>query len=324
MKKKRLIIIPAVIISLALTGCVSTLVTETVMNSEILQDTKNEVRDFFMERNTEEVPEESKRMVEEHKENWLLTLPEAEKWELVSDDGFKLHADFYPNENSHLYLISVHGFLSDNSSMLNSASLFSDFGDWNFLLPDCRAHGKSEGKYYGIGYLDSLDLFRWIKKITEYDSEAQIVLIGQSMGGATVLMASGMDIPENVKCIIADCAYSSVVDELSFLIDSNLHIWPEPILAVLEPCFEFVTGYSVKDASPKTALGKCRLPVLFIHGSSDNIVSPAMMIQNEQAIKNSIYEDLIVPGAGHGKSLIFDPILYSATVKSFVEKYVEL
>ena len=35
------------------------------------------------------------------------------------------------------------------------------------------------------------------------------MLTGVSMGGATVLMASELDLPENVKCIVSDCPYTS-------------------------------------------------------------------------------------------------------------------
>ena len=39
---------------------------------------------------------------------------------------------------------------------------------------------------------------------------------GLSMGGAAVLMTSGENLPVNLKCIISDCAYTSVKDELFY------------------------------------------------------------------------------------------------------------
>ena len=48
--------------------------------------------------------------------------------------------------------------------------------------------------------------------IEEQNEKAEIILHGSSMGAATVLMASGDDLPENVKAIIADSGYTSVWD----------------------------------------------------------------------------------------------------------------
>ena len=39
-----------------------------------------------------------------------------------------------------------------------------------------------------------------------------IFLMGVSMGAATVLLASGLDLPDSVHGIIADCGYSSIRD----------------------------------------------------------------------------------------------------------------
>ena len=83
---------------------------------------------------------------------------------------------------------------------------------WNVLLPDMRTHGESEGKYIGMGWLDRLDVLKWIDLIRERDEQAQIILHGVSMGGATVMMTSGEALPENVRAVIDDCGYTSVWD----------------------------------------------------------------------------------------------------------------
>ena len=40
------------------------------------------------------------------------------------------------------------------------------------------------------------------------------------MGAATVMMTSGEDLPSNVKVIIEDCGYSTVVDEFTYQLKS--------------------------------------------------------------------------------------------------------
>ena len=39
--------------------------------------------------------------------------------------------------------------------------------------------------------------------------DCRLVLHGISMGGATALMAAGLDLPPQVKAVISDCAFTS-------------------------------------------------------------------------------------------------------------------
>ena len=55
-----------------------------------------------------------------------------------------------------------------------------------------------------------------IQQILKKDPNAEIALFGVSMGGATVMMTSGEDLPSNVKVIIEDCGYSTVMDEFTY------------------------------------------------------------------------------------------------------------
>ena len=59
------------------------------------------------------------------------------------------------------------------------------------LLPAQRAHELSEGRYVGMGLLESDDLLGWVSLITAADPDARILLHGNSMGAATVMMAAG-------------------------------------------------------------------------------------------------------------------------------------
>ena len=77
-------------------------------------------------------------------------------------------------------------------------------------MTDARAHGKSEGEYIGFGVLDRFDAKKWIDyAIERFGENVNIFLHGESMGGATVLMAGGLNLPKNVKGIISDCPITS-------------------------------------------------------------------------------------------------------------------
>ncbi len=149
----------------------------------------------------------------EAREQWFNK--HSEEKSIPSFDSLKLHA--YSIQNSHptdKWAIIFHGYSSDGTQMTKYAKQFYDMG-YHVLIPDARGHGQSEGDYIGMGWHDRFDVISWIDDIVNMNEDAEIVLFGVSMGGATVMMASGEDLPSNVKAIIEDCGYSSVWDEFS-------------------------------------------------------------------------------------------------------------
>ena len=77
------------------------------------------------------------------------------------------------------------------------------------MMIDQRAHGKSEGRTMTFGVFERFDVLSWIDYTVErVGKKTRIVLAGISMGAATVLMASNLNLPPNVKGIMADCPYS--------------------------------------------------------------------------------------------------------------------
>ena len=137
-----------------------------------------------------------------------------EELTIESYDNLKLNALYFPCAvPSEKIVILVHGYNSWNGSMGGFAQYYMENLDYNVLMPNLRGHGKSEGNYIGFGWHDRKDMLQWIDVIIEnMGRDSQIVLHGVSMGGATVLMTNGEDLPSNIKCIISDCAFSSVTD----------------------------------------------------------------------------------------------------------------
>lgn len=117
---------------------------------------------------------------------------------------------------------------------------------YNVLIPYMRATGESEGEYIGMGWLDKDDLQCWINKIIEQNNNANIVLHGSSMGAATVLMASGDDLPSNVKAIIEDSGYTSVWDIFASEAKVRFGLPEFPVLNMFEIVANFRAKYDIK------------------------------------------------------------------------------
>ena len=71
---------------------------------------------------------------------------------IESEDGLKLKGWYYPNNGSRKCVILVHGYMGDHGNMMTLAAKYHSWG-YSVLLPDNRAHGESEGKYIGMGWL---------------------------------------------------------------------------------------------------------------------------------------------------------------------------
>ncbi len=242
--------------------------------------------------------------------------------DMISYDGLKLKGYYISAEAPSMKTaILSHGYSSQGLWMGLYAKMYHMLG-YNVLLPDSRGHGSSEGNYIGFGWVDRKDYLKWIDYVIKKTGpDTQIVLHGVSMGGATVLMTSGENLPSNVKAIVSDCAYTSVKEELSYQMKRMYNLPSFPLLNVTSFITKIKAGFTFGEASALKQVKKSKTPTLFIHGGNDEFVPTSMVNQLFEACSSE--KDLfIVSGAGHGAALDADPGGYIAKVKEFTEKYI--
>ena len=187
---------------------------------------------------------------------------------------------------------------------------------FNTLMPDMSAHGESEGTYIGMGWLDRKDILLWIDYIISLDSQAEIYLHGVSMGGATVMMVSGEELPEQVQGIVEDCGYTSVWDIFSDELEYLFGLPDFPFLYSANLFGNIRAGYDFKEASAVEQVKKSQVPMVFIHGGEDNFVKTDMVYDVYEACPTE-KELLVIEGAGHGQAYGMDPELYFGTIFEF-------
>lgn len=267
---------------------------------------------------------ENSNKFKEYKEEWLKNV-KVEAVEVTSDDNLNLKGNiYYISTSSHNYALLIHGYRSNADSMLNFAAIYNQEMNFNCLVPSLRGCGESDGEYLGMGYLDSYDMLKWLDLIISKDPKANIFISGVSMGGATSMMVSGLDLPSNVKCIIEDCGYTSVWDIFAHELDFLYHLPTFPILDIASALSSWKANYSFKEASSLTSLAKSEVPMLFIHGEEDSFVPFNMLDEVYNAKVNGYKEKLVVKGAGHANSYLREPETYFTTAKNFLSKYFEL
>ena len=243
--------------------------------------------------------------------------------EIKSEDGLKLKGYYLkadePTKNT---VILAHGYSSEGKDMVIYAKFYHEQLGYNVLMPDDRGHGESEGNYIGFGWKDRKDYLKWINYVIEsIGKDSEIVLHGVSMGGATVLMTSGEDIPNNIKAIISDCAYTSVSEELTYQLKRMYKLPPFPILQSTSLLTKIKAGYFFGEASALVQVAKAKTPILFIHGGADTFV-PVEMVNRLYEKCKSEKDIYIVPNAQHGTSYKDDKLGYEKKVTDFVSKYV--
>lgn len=239
--------------------------------------------------------------------------------ELARPDGTR-RGSLFPQEG-HRYAVVFHGYTNTSDSMSAYAKAYYDMG-FTVLTPDALAHGASDGRYIGMGWLERPDVLGWLEQLTARDPDAEIVLHGVSMGGATVMMAAGEALPDNVKCIVEDCGYASVWDEFRLQLKNVFGLPTFPLLHAASAVSKLRAGYSFGEASAVNQLRKASVPMLFIHGEADTFVPYEMLDMVYDACASEVKERLSVPNAAHGASADTDPALYWHTVADFVGRFV--
>lgn len=241
---------------------------------------------------------------------------------IETHDGLNLYAKEFLQNDSDLWVIIVHGYTSYHYDVLDYAANFYEQG-FNVITPDLRAHGQSDGDYISMGYYDGKDVAYIANYIVGIDSDAQIVLHGHSMGGATVMMAAGdVDLPSNVIAVIEDSGYTNAYQMFVEQLESRFGLPSFPVMNIAKAVGQLKAGYDLNDANPMKALENSSLPILFIHGDEDGFVLPYMQFELYNSYESE-KEILTVEGADHVASRYVDPELYYSTVFNFISKYIK-
>lgn len=263
----------------------------------------------------------NKERAKEEVDKWLENV-KTDETTIESEDGLRLWGKMYfQEEQSDKWVIIAHGYTSSHEDVQPIALNFYNQG-YNVLTPDMRAHGNSEGKFIGMGWLDRKDMLKWIEYVVSVDSKAQIVLYGESMGGATVMMTSGEELPSNVKAIVEDCGYTSVWEMFEAQLYERFGLPSFPILNAAKAVTQIRAKYDISEASALEQVKKSVTPILFTHGGNDNYV-PTEMIYRLYDAATCEKDMLIIDGADHGAAPDVDPKTYYEKVFSFLRKYVE-
>lgn len=242
---------------------------------------------------------------------------------IESDDGIKLYGRYYHMRDGAPVEILFHGYRSHPYRDCSGGHALSRKMEYNVLVVDQRAHGKSGGTTICFGILERYDCLRWVNYASErFGSHTPIVLSGLSMGAATVLMASGLDLPENVACIIADSPYSAPIAIIE-KVCRDRH-YPVALCRPFVYLGAFLYGkFHLGACCAKDAVRNAKVPILLIHGEADDFVPCSMSLEIAACCASRV-EVATFPAAGHGLSYMTDPLRYEKVICSFLRSVPSL
>ncbi len=236
---------------------------------------------------------------------------------IAAKDGVTLVGHWCAPEHPQRVIIAMHGWRSSWSQDFGMISDFWYNNNCAVLYAEQRGQGESGGEYMGFGLLERYDCCDWTAYINErIGGNLPLYLTGISMGATTVLMATGLTLPDTVRAVMADCGFTSPSAIWRHVVEKNLHL-PYALYgaAASELCKRKIQ-FKSDEYTCIDALQENTIPILFIHGTDDKFVPIEMTYENYKACtaKKRLF---IVPGADHGLSYLTDQEEYENTVKAF-------
>ena len=233
---------------------------------------------------------------------------------ITSHDGLRLSGRYYHTTDGAPVDICFHGYRATSVRDFSGGAMLSLENGRNLLLVDQRAQGESEGHTITFGIKERHDCLRWVEYVIErFGAVTRIMLYGISMGGATVLMASGLPLPPNVRGIVADCPYSSAKD-IIIKVCRDMHIPPTLAYPFLALGARLYGGISLSKVTAAQAVKSAKVPIVIIHGEDDRFV-PCDMSRDIELANPTLITRHTFPGAAHGLSFMADFSRYRGIVE---------
>ena len=234
------------------------------------------------------------------------------------------------NPTSDKWVYLIHGANMTGQAMADAVGqMYLDQG-YNILAPDSRGYGNSEGEEE-LGYVESLDVWDWLTYLNNtYGNKCKkVILHGISLGGATTVFASGLEVngktmkDQHVIGLVEDCGYTSLTGIIKGLLggsnlsdsDSSSNELAAKILGIFkkDDLSSLSSGSLTDEAIKKLlinnidvglteenfdtyqnaldSLNRCELPILIIHGTDDSIVP----FENSTEIYNTAMANSKIP-----------------------------
>ena len=236
-----------------------------------------------------------------------------------TDDELTIKGWYSPAADNRSAIILLHGHKGNRWQMYDTARMLRRAG-YGVLLYDARATGESEGETTSVGYYETADLTAAVRFLRERRVE-QIACLGQSQGGATILLAAAK--LQGVKCVIAQSSYDTILNAIDRRYREYFRIpgWMGGALLIFFA--EQKLGIDAEAISPLKEITKLPCPLLLISGSADTrtLAADSERLYDAAPPPKELW---MVEGGGHEDLFARTPQEYERRVLTFLAKYLHL
>lgn len=243
-------------------------------------------------------------------------IEDAEDVSFQADDGTRLAGWWLDRPASERVVIVCHGHRGTKAEMLGIGPGLWRAGN-SVLLFDFRGNGDSGDGPQSLAHYEQRDLAAAVELVTRRRPDAEICVVGFSMGAATSILVAAVD--TRITKVVADSSFA----DMRGVIESAVGGWrlpPVPLVGLADRATQLAYGYRFADVQPIDVVAAISpRPLLLVHGTEDSVIP----VEHAHRLADAAGPGsrlVIVDGVDHCGAYFADRPGYIAKVADFLAR----
>lgn len=235
--------------------------------------------------------------------------------ELTAADGTRIAGWWLDRPGSERVVIVCHGHRSSKADMLGIGPGLWREGN-SVLLIDFRGNGESDDGPQSLAHYEQADLVAAIDHAAQRRPDAEIDVVGFSMGAAVAILVAARD--ERVAKVVADSSFADMRGVIGAAA-AHRHLPAVPLLPLVDRATRWRYGYAFSDVVPVDVVGQVPpRPLLLIHSEQDTWIPVEHARRLAAAAPGA--ELWLVSGIDHCGAYFLDRSAYITRVAQFLAR----
>ena len=241
---------------------------------------------------------------------------DSEDVTFTAADGIRLAGWWLDRPGSEQVVIVCHGNRGNKADMLGIGPGLWRAG-FTVLMFDFRGNGASADGPQSLAHYEQRDLEAAIDLVAERRPDAEIDVVGFSMGAAVSILVAARD--ERVARVIADSSFADVRGVVAAAA-RGLRLQPMPLVDLVDRATHLRYGYRFHEVETVEVVAAIApRPLLLVHGTDDSVIPVEHAHRLARAAGDGC-ELRVVEGAEHCGAYFEDRPGYIARAAGFLRR----